>query len=88
MSTHSGSPFGKFLRTDPDLLAVYRGRTGMLLADMPRLVAIWREGTDSEERDGFNPAEAAKWLLAQPGIDDQDFAELRTLAAIWTNGCM
>jgi hypothetical protein len=88
MSTDSGAPFGKFLRTDPDLLAAYRECTGMLLTDMPRLVAVWREGTGCEERDGFNPAEAEKWLLAQSGIDDQDFAELRTFAAIWTNAGM
>jgi hypothetical protein len=86
LSTYSGVTFGRFLRTDPDLLAAYRERTRMLLTDMPRLVAVWREGTDSEKRDDFSPAEAEKWLLAQPGIDDQDFAELRTFAAIWTDG--
>lgn len=78
--------FGRFLRTDPDLLAAYRERTGMLLTDMPRLVAVWREGADSVERDGFSPAEAEKWLLDRPGVDDQDLAELHTFAAIWSDG--
>lgn len=49
MSTHIVAPFGQFLRTDPELLAAYRKQTGVLLADMPRLVAVWRAGANSPD---------------------------------------
>lgn len=86
MSTYGGVPFGQFLRTDPDLLAAYRERTGMLLTDMPRLVAVWRTGADSQDRNGFSPAEAEKWLLGRPAADAGDAEDLHTFAAIWADG--
>ena len=83
LSSARRAGFGQFLRTDPGLLAAYRERTGKALADMPRLVAVWRSGADSRERDSFTPAEAERWLLDRRGIDNQDVVELSTLAAIW-----
>lgn len=86
MPTSTDPGFGQFLRTDPGLLAAYRERTGMLLADMPRLVTAWRARADSQDRDSFSPAEAEKWLQDQPGADDGDAADLRTFAVIWGAG--
>jgi hypothetical protein len=83
VSTHGGVAFGQFLRTDPELLAAYRERTGMLLTDMPRVVTVWRAAADSQNRDGFSPAEAEKWLLDHAPADGPDVAELHTFAAIW-----
>ena len=85
MPTYIDPGFGQFLRIYPNLLAAYRERTGIAWADMPRLVAVWRGGTGSRERDSFSPAEAEP-LLDRSGIGDQDVGELRTLAAIWATG--
>jgi hypothetical protein len=81
--TYAEPGFGQFLRTDPDLLAAYRERTGRALAGMPRLVEIWRAAADCADRDRFSPAEAEQWLAVRPGADDRDAEELRTLASIW-----
>jgi hypothetical protein len=86
VSAYTDPGFGRFLRTDPDLQAAYRERTGRLLADMPRLVAFWRAMDASADRDGFSPAEAEKLVRAHAAAVDEDVEDLRAFAAIWAAG--
>lgn len=83
MATYTDPGFGVYLRTEPEILAIYREKTGRALADMPRLVDIWRARSDAADRDSFSPAQAEKWLQARPGADAQDLADCRTYANGW-----
>jgi hypothetical protein len=74
--------FGHFLSTDADLRTTYHEQTGAYLADLPRVVNLWRrQGFAARHR--FSPAEAETWLEGQSGTDEQDLVDLRTLAAVW-----
>jgi hypothetical protein len=71
-------------RPDADLLAAYRAQTGAHLADIPRVIGLWRQH-DAVARNHFSPADAEKWLQDQPDADDQDLTDLHALAAVWMN---
>jgi hypothetical protein len=84
VTSYTDPGFGHFLSSDADLLAAYRWQTGAYLTDTPRVVDVWRM-RGAAARDRFSPAEAERWLQAQPGTGAQDIAELRALASVWMN---
>jgi hypothetical protein len=84
VTSYTDPGFGQFLRDDADLLAAVRAQTGAHLADVPRVVDVWRV-RGAAARDRFSPAEAEQWLQDQPGAGDQDVADLRALATVWMN---
>lgn len=85
VATYTDPGFGAYLRTEPDtrMLAIYREKTGKALAELPRLVSVWRARSDSVAQDNCGPAQVEKWLQDHPGADDQDLADCRTYANIW-----
>lgn len=84
MTSYTDPGFGHFLSNDAELLAAYRAQTGAYLTDAPRVVDVWRT-RGAAARGQFSPAEAERWLRAQPGAGDQDLADLRALATVWMN---
>jgi hypothetical protein len=83
VATYTDPGFGVFLRTDPAVLAVYREKIGKWLADVPRLVTIWRALGDAADRDSFSPAQVEEWLRHHRGDIEEDLADLRIYANIW-----
>ena len=86
MTSYTDPGSGHFLSNDADLLAAYRRQTGAYLTDTPRVVDVWRK-RGAAARDRFSPAEAERWLLAQPGVGPREIADLRALAAVWMDQC-
>jgi hypothetical protein len=83
VATYTDPGFGFYLRSDSRILADYREWTGKALADMPRLVVLWREQSDAMDRDSFSLAQAEKWLRDHAGSDGQDLADCQIYAKIW-----
>jgi hypothetical protein len=83
MSSSTDPGFGAYLRTDPNLLAVYLETTGRVWSDSTRLLGVWREDSDSVARDSFSPAQVEQWLKEHTAADDNDLADCRICASIW-----
>ena len=85
MATYTDPNFGAYLRAEHDsrMLALYREKTGKALADLPRLVSLWRARSEAVAQDSFSPAQVEKWLQDHYSTDDQDVADCRTYANIW-----
>lgn len=83
MATYTDPGFGYCLRTDSRIQADYQEWTGKALADMPRLVVVWRDQSDAVDRDSFSPAQVEKWLQDHVGADYQDLADCEIYAKVW-----
>jgi hypothetical protein len=83
VATNTEPGFGAYLRTDPNILTVYREKTGHALADVPRLVTVWRALNDAVDRDSFSPAQVEEWVRDRAGADHEDLTDCRIYASIW-----
>lgn len=83
MATYTDPGFGFYLRTDSRILSDYREWTGKALADLPRLVLVWRDKSDAPDRDSFSPVEAERWIQDHARVDDQDLADCQIYAKVW-----
>jgi hypothetical protein len=86
VTSYTDPGFGHFLSNDADLLSACRRQTGAYLADLPRVVDLWRRPgarPGAMARDQFSPAEAEQWLRRQPGAGPREIDEFRALAALW-----
>lgn len=76
--------FGAFLLHDPELPDLYRTRLRELgeentsLAELPRLVTIWRDDPDSLRRDDWSPRQVESWIETK-NRDQRDLEEFHVL---------
>lgn len=83
--------FGAFLLHDRELLDRYRERLRELgeenasLAEMPRLVTIWRDDSDSARRADWSPRQVETWIQTK-NWDQQDLEEFHVLVGAFIAG--